>query len=222
MTLLPRRIEDSSLRAIPAALLALACALAPVATGAQEATYPLPSYDVNLIDRSLMFSYSEPLDAASDYTQYAAFLTPSVFALAAPTEDWLGIGAMYAGSALMSFATGTLLKAVIERERPYMYFDDPPAAAIADGDYIDSFPSRHSIMAFTGAAFTATLFKERYPDSPYRVPAVIAAYVLAGVTAGLRVGSGSHFLTDVAGGAAIGTFFGFIVPYASSRLGWLD
>ncbi|PKL24981.1 MAG: hypothetical protein CVV47_06765 [Spirochaetae bacterium HGW-Spirochaetae-3] len=222
MKLLPRRTDSTSLRAGPAALLVLACALAPVATGAQEATYPLPSYDVNLIDRSLMFSYSEPIDIASDYTQYAAFLAPSVFALAAPTEDWLGIGAMYAGSAMISFATGTLLKAVIERERPYMYFDDPPASAIADGDYIDSFPSRHSIMAFTGAAFTATLFKERYPDSPYRVPAVVAAYALAGVTAGLRVGSGSHFLTDVAGGAAIGTFFGFIVPFASSRLGWLD
>ncbi len=222
MTVLPRRIAYPSSRAVRAALLALACAVAPVAAGAQEATYPLPSYDVNLIDRSLMFSYSEPLDVASDYTQYAAFLTPSAFALAAPMDDWVGIGAMYAGSALMSFATGTLLKAVIERDRPYMYFDGPPAAAIADGDYIDSFPSRHSIMAFTGAAFTATLFKERYPDSPYRVPAVVAAYVLAGVTAGLRVGSGSHFLTDVAGGAAIGTFFGFIVPYASSRLGWLD
>jgi len=196
--------------------------IAPAPLSAQEVVYPLPTYDVNLIDRALMFSYSEPLDVASDFTQYAAFLSPSVFALAAPIEDWLGIGAMYAGSALMSYATRTLLKATIDRDRPYMYFDDPPASRIADGDYDDSFPSGHAIMAFTGAAFTAALFKERYPDSPYRVPAVIAAYVLASATVGLRVGSGSHFLTDVAVGAAIGTFYGFIVPFASSRLGWLD
>jgi len=212
--------------AVPLRLLAMAALslvlAAPLA--AQETTpgLPLPAIDVNAIDRVIMFSYSEPLDSVSDYTQYAAFLSPAVFALAAPVEDWLGIGAMYAGSAVLSYAARTGLKAVVERNRPYMYFDNPPASLVAEGDHLDSFPSGHAIMAFTGAGYTATLFARRYPDSPYRWPAVAGAYALATATVALRVGSGSHFMTDVAAGAAIGTFFGFIVPYTVDRLGWLD
>ncbi|OHD26462.1 MAG: hypothetical protein A2Y38_01940 [Spirochaetes bacterium GWB1_59_5] len=205
-------------------MLALA-ALSLVLVGslaAQEAPLPLSSLDVNDIDRVLMFSYSEPLDTVSDYTQYAAFLSPAVFALAAPTRDWLGIGAMYAGSAMLSYAARVGVKAAVDRYRPYMYFDNPPSSLIEEGEHLDSFPSGHSIMAFTGAGYTATLFALRYPDSPYRVPAVAGAYALATATAALRVGSGSHFLTDVAAGAAIGTLFGFIVPYTIDRLGWLD
>ncbi len=196
--------------------------IAPSPLAAQETVPALSPSDVNGIDRVLMFSYSEPLDSVSDYTQYAAFLSPAVFALAAPVGDWLGIGVMYAGSAALSYATRTGIKAAVKRNRPYMYFDNPPASLIAEGDHLDSFPSGHSIMAFTGAGYTATLFAVRYPDSPYRVPAVAGAYALATATAALRVGSGSHFLTDVVAGAAVGTLFGFIVPYISDRLGWLD
>jgi len=178
--------------------------------------------DVNAFDRLAVLPYSEPLDVSSDFTQYAAFLTPAIFSVAAPVDDWLGIGAMYAGSAALSFGARTALKAVFDRARPYMYYADPPAGAIADGDYLDSFPSGHTIMAFTGAGFTAALFRIRYPDSPYRVPAVIASYALAAVTAGLRVGSGSHFMTDVLAGAAIGSLFGIAVPYAADALGLLE
>lgn len=193
---------------------------------AQEAglVTPTPLYasDVNAIDRMVMLPYSGPLDTASDYTQYAAFFTPAVFALAAPAGDWLGIGVMYAGSAALSYAARVGLKAAIVRYRPYMYFDNPPVPLIEQRDYLDSFPSGHSIMAFTGAGFTAALFRLRYPDSPYRVPAVVGAYTLAATTVALRVGSGSHFLSDVAAGAAIASFFGFIVPYAADGLGLLD
>lgn len=225
MKLKTYRWRSAALAAILSSLYTFVPAIfAPASLAAQEtASYPaLAPSDVNAIDRALMFSYSEPLDTVSDYTQYAAFLSPAAFALAAPPRDWLGIGAMYAGSAVLSYAARTGIKAVVERNRPYMYFDDPPASLIEEGDHLDSFPSGHSIMAFTGAGYTATLFALRYPDSPYRVPAVAGAYALATATAALRIGSGSHFLTDAFAGAAIGTLFGFIVPYAVDRLGLLD
>ncbi|HPE89365.1 MAG TPA: phosphatase PAP2 family protein [Spirochaetia bacterium] len=209
------------------AALAMVAALAlTTSLAAQEATplpaYPLDAAGVNAFDRPFMAPYDGTLDAVSDYGQYAAFLTPGVFALSAPVSDWFGVGAMYAGSALLSYAARTVLKAAIVRERPYLYFDGAPADAIAEGDHLDSFPSGHAIMAFTGAAFTATLYAERYPDAPERLPATIAAYALAALTAGLRVASGSHFVSDVLAGAAIGSAFGFAVPFAASRLGWLD
>lgn len=180
---------------------------------------PLSMSEVNPFDRQIMFPYSEGLDIASDITQYAAFLMPSAFFAASPSSDWLEVGVMYAGSSLLAFGAGTGLKAVIERDRPYMYFDEPPAEAVKDGSCRESFPSRHSIMAFSGAAFTATLFALRYPDSKYRVPVTAAAYTLAGTTAALRIAGGSHFMTDVLAGAAIGSFSGFIVPYVATRFG---
>lgn len=208
-------------------MLAIITALAlTTSLSAQEATplptYPLDASSVNAFDRPLMAPYDGTLDAISDYSQYAAFLTPGVFALSAPVSDWFEVGAMYAGSALLSYAARTILKATIERERPYLYFSGAPAGAIAEGDHLDSFPSGHAIMAFTGAAFTATLYAERYPDAPERLPATIAAYALATLTAGLRVASGSHFASDALAGAVIGSAFGFAVPFAASRLGWLD
>lgn len=223
---------DSNIKRKPLSLGALVLALtilAPTGAWAQESV-PLPSPTlatpmtldtVNGFDRLVALPYSLELDVASDYTQYTAFLTPAVFGLAAPMEDWLGIGASYACSALLSFGARTGLKALVERPRPYCYYPDPPAGAVAEGDHLDSFPSGHSIMAFTGAGYTATMFALRYPDSPYRWPATVAAYVLAGATAGMRVGSGSHFMSDVLAGAAIGTLFGVGVPLATDALGLL-
>lgn len=183
---------------------------------AGESTYNRE--DVNLFDRQLMFPYSEPLSITSEITQYSAMLSPASLALAAPPEDWFGIAMTYAAAGGFSFGTRTLMKMAIERNRPYMYFDvmpDPGSTLydelIADKD--DSFPSGHAIMAFTGAAFTHTMFALRYADSPYRKASTITAWSLAAATAALRVASGNHFVSDVLVGGAIGTFFGFAVPY---------
>lgn len=174
--------------------------------------------NVNPVDRMFMCPYSASLDLASDFTQYTAILTPTIFLLAAPSHDWPKLGLLYAGSIAASLGTGEIMKYAIHRDRPYMYYDDPPQKFIDNNDYRMSFPSNHSIMAFTGAGFTAAVFAIHYPDSPYRVPAVAAAYGLAVTTAALRVGSGSHFLSDVTVGALIGTISGFAVPYANFKL----
>ncbi len=174
--------------------------------------------NINSVDRMFMFPYSGVLDSASDYTQYAAFLMPAFFALAAPSTDWMELGFLYAGSAFLSYGTGSLLKILVPKDRPYMYYKNPPQGFIDSGDYKTSFPSDHTIMAFTGAAFVSTVFQFRYPESPYKMPVIVASYTLALATAALRVRSGSHFLSDVAVGALIGSFSGFIVPWLNFTL----
>ena len=177
-----------------------------------------PSLDpssINSFDRLFLYPYSEPLSIASDVTQYVSLLTPAIFSLTAPASHWLEISALYATSAILSFGTRTAVKQAVERNRPYMYDQDSLSGNVEDllADGLDSFPSGHSIMAFTGAAFTQAVFSLRYPDSPYRKAATITAWTLAGATAALRVASGNHFVTDVLAGAAIGSFYGFVVPY---------
>lgn len=195
-------------------LLVLVCVLVPGQLLADPAPELSPS-SINSFDSLFMYPYSEPLSVTSDITQYLSLLTPAVLSLTAPPSDWVEISVLYATSALMSFGTRTALKHAIERNRPYMYdLDSLPSNSeelLADGT--DSFPSGHSIMAFTGAAFTQSLFSLKYADSPYRKAATITAWSLAGATAVLRVASGNHFVTDVLAGAAIGSFYGFVVPY---------
>jgi undecaprenyl-diphosphatase len=197
------------------AMAALSCALALASNLAAE---PLSKDEVNPIDRGLMFPYSAEGDFASDLTQYAGFLAPVALAAVAPASAYTELALMYAGSSVLAFGLGTGMKAVINRSRPYMYFDNPPADLVAEGDGDESFPSRHCCLAFSGAAFTATVFAMRYPKSKARLGVTAAAYGIAFATAALRVTSGNHFLTDVAAGAAIGTFSGFIVPFVVTKL----
>jgi len=180
---------------------------------------PLDAANVNAFDRALMFPYSRGLDVASDVTQYAAFLMPAVFLLAAPVEDYPEVGLMYAGSSALALGARFGMKAAFERDRPYMYFDASSLGPDQIEDSNKSFPSGHTIMAFSGAAFTATMFALRYPDSPYRLPATVASFALAGSTAVMRVASGSHFTSDVIAGALIGTATGFLVPFIATKLG---
>ena len=183
-----------------------------------ESPATLDKDDINAFDRLAVFQYSKGQDIASDVTCYTASFTPFVFFFAAPSGDWLELGLLYAGSSAISFGTGELLKQAFPRDRPYMYFDDPPDDSIDGRDYEKSFPSRHTIMAFNGAGFTTAVFALKYPDSPYRVPAVVTAYGLAFATATLRVTGGSHFTSDVIAGALIGSATGYLVPWVNYRL----
>lgn len=179
---------------------------------------PLDRAEVPKFDRTLMFPYSDPLAFTSDVTQYLSFFSPAMFAFVAPRDEWLEISLLYGSSALLSFGTRTILKNTIERDRPYKYFPgSPDYPPMLEPDHNQSFPSGHSIMAFTGASFTHMLFALRYPDSPYRMPVTITAWTFAAATAALRVASGNHFVTDVLAGSAIGAFYGAAVPYLAWR-----
>jgi membrane-associated phospholipid phosphatase len=169
--------------------------------------------DVNPIDRWAMFPYSVPLSVTSDATQYLSFLSPALFTIAVPSSDWLHIGLLYGASVALSYGSRVLLKHAIHRVRPYEYFPSAPDYPPSLEDSNQSFPSGHSIMAFTGAGFTQMLFTLRYPKSPYRLPVTITAWTLAASTAVLRVASGNHFISDVLAGATIGSLFGMVVPF---------
>lgn len=179
----------------------------------------IPNRDeVPAFDRWSMFPYSKPLAITSDVTQYLSFFSPALFSVVAPSSDWLEIALLYGASSALSYGTRVLLKNTINRIRPYEYFpassDYPPL----EEDFDQSFPSGHSIMAFTGASFTHMLFALRYPESPYRLPVTIATWTFAASTAILRVASGNHFISDVLAGSAIGTFFWYSCTVSSLEI----
>ena len=180
----------------------------------------LDKADVNPFDRAMMFPYSAGLDTASNVTMYASMALPLSFAAIAPSKDWTGLAVMYAGSTALTYGIRSGLKNTVYRDRPFMYYDGTRPPDAEPGDTHMSFPSGHTTFAFNAASFTATTFALYYPDSRWRTPVTAAAFTLAGATAALRVTSGNHFVTDTLAGALIGSFTGFIVPYAAHEFGF--
>ncbi|MDY0288487.1 MAG: phosphatase PAP2 family protein [Sphaerochaeta sp.] len=166
----------------------------------------------NSFDEQFIFPYNEGISLASDITSALTMVAPSAFLFLAPSSDWVGIGLTYGSTLLASYAVRTLLKDTIARPRPYQvpgHIDLRPDPS----DHNQSFPSGHTLMAFSSAAYTQTVFALKYPDSPYKTAVTATTWALAATTAVLRVASGNHFVTDVLAGAAIGSLLGFAGPY---------
>jgi undecaprenyl-diphosphatase len=187
------------------------------ASNASKDGFPLPKGSINVFDSNLIYEYHKPLDTASDILLYGLIAMP-VFSLAenlADKKSWLTYGAMYAESVLLVFGTCELFKNSIARYRPYCYFGDVPSGK--DKDYHKSFPSRHTAFAFMSGGFLASTFFAEYPDSPWKIPLSAAAYSLAAAVGASRIFSGNHFLSDVLAGAALGSIYGYLVPWLHLR-----
>jgi membrane-associated phospholipid phosphatase len=117
---------------------------------------------------------------------------------------------MYAEAFLLTFGTKDLLKNAFIRYRPYVY-----DGGIPDGkndDYYKSFPSGSTALAFLSAGFLSATFSAEYPDSQWKIPVIAGIYTLATGVAVCRIACGSHFLTDVLAGTAMGSLYGWVVP----------
>ena len=170
--------------------------------------------DVNAFDRKLMRRYSEIHDGAADFLLIASAVTP-VMLLSTDKEEWFTNGVMYVETLLIANGLKELMKLAVNRARPYMYFDREtfPEGELNSGGLAKSMPSGHTALAFASATFLTYTFCRYFRNSPWRIPVSIGSYALASGIAALRVSGGSHFLSDVLAGAAIGSAVGFLVPF---------
>lgn len=97
-----------------------------------------------------------------------------------------------------------------------MYFEGAPQNKIDNGDWNNSFISGHTTLSFAAATFTTYMMNQYFPNSRNKQLIIATSYSLATITAGLRLASGNHFLTDVLCGAAVGSAMGFLVPWLNS------
>jgi undecaprenyl-diphosphatase len=197
--------------------LALGVALSPFFVHNEPEHIPgtLNRDDVPSFDRFLMAPYHKPLDIVSDYGVYGMLLLPaiSLARLVPHTGGWntlLTYGIMYTEAFLLTAGTKNLLKNAVIRYRPYLYADGVPPGK--EHDYYNSFPSGSTAYAFLGAGFLSATYSAEFPESPWKVPIIAGSYALAVGVASMRIASGSHFLSDVLAGAAIGSLYGWILP----------
>jgi membrane-associated phospholipid phosphatase len=162
---------------------------------------------------ALTFEYNESLSKASDITLGLTLVTPGVLGLIAPPSDYVAIATSYAGTMASAYGIRTVLKQVIHKPRPYVQDGIPLPDGVDPAENYESFPSGHTIMAFSSAAYTQAMQLLFYPDSTTMKAVSTTSWVFAAATATLRVVSGNHYVEDVLAGAAIGSAIGFLGPY---------
>ncbi len=113
-------------------------------------------------------------------------------------------------SALSAFA-GQIVKIATGRQRPGAHFG---SGSQSPRDNI-SFYSGHTTLAFALAVSSGTVATMRgYSLAPWIWG---AGLTIAATTGYLSIASDRHYLTDVIAGAAIGSAFGFGIPYLFHR-----
>jgi len=172
----------------------------------------LNSDEVNKIDCIFMRPYSKKLDLLGTGFELATAVTP-LFLITTPKTEWGTIVTMYAETMLFAYGFKEFAKAVFDRPRPYMYFDNFPIEEVQKGDWNSSFFSGHTTLSFAAATFTSYVFCKYNPDSKWKIPVIATSYTFAAATAAMRILSGNHFLTDVAIGAVVGSITGLLVPF---------
>jgi membrane-associated phospholipid phosphatase len=172
---------------------------------------------VNPFDRSLMFAYNKPLDIAGDVGMYGLAVLPviSLIGNIANINAVASYAIMYGEAFSLTYGTVEIIKDATSRNRPYTYFGGIPAGM--EEDYYNSFPSRHTALAFMSAGFLSSTFVTEYPDSPLKIPVVVISNALAVGVGVSRIASGNHFLTDVLVGGAIGSLYGYLIPFLHLR-----
>lgn len=173
---------------------------------------------INKLDRLWYNKYSKPIDTVADVITVTAVLAPALEAIVIPNSEILPLAVMYAETALLTQGTCEILKMAVNKPRPYMYFDGYPQKEVDNGDWCCSFPSKHTAFAFTAATFATYTVCKYFPSSPWRFAVTGGSYAIAAAVGILRIASGNHFITDVLTGAAIGSLYGFVVPWVHSLL----
>ncbi len=116
-------------------------------------------------------------------------------------------GTMMATAYLFTAAISFTLKAIIGFPRPHRYFASRlqeiyfvPGVSVLDN--FRSFPSGHSVCAFTAATVLSYYAKNKYLCLVYLALAMLVGYS--------RMYMSQHFLEDVTAGATLGVFFSMV------------
>jgi membrane-associated phospholipid phosphatase len=116
--------------------------------------------------------------------------------------------AVLANTITLTAASTDWLKVAFHRKRPVLYTSGAVAAA-TDPENQRSFPSGHTSLAF--AVATSYLVMANREHLPHRTRNAILLYGGASGVGVLRLAGGSHFPTDVLGGAVLGAGIGWLV-----------
>lgn len=168
-------------------------------------------------DDIVQLNFSASAAGMSDRLLMLAVATPVFVQMSSGFDTSMGNATLIYAEAhsLNLFVTATT-KLIARRPRPYTHSPDPRIQEFSDsegGDAYVSFFSGHSSASFTAATAGSLLYAAR-TDEPYARHVLWGfEFLMAGMTAQLRVRGGRHYRTDIWTGMAVGVGVGVLVPW---------
>ncbi len=166
--------------------------------------------DIFVIDRYLMSSFNPIYDNISDALLAINVAAPVLTNYHQFTYDWT-LPIMYGETILVSSALSYLVKKIVQRARPYLYYVETPIEQVNKYDARLSFFSGHSSLSFSSSVFNSIIFEKYNPNSEYRNLVWILSLSSAAATATLRILAGKHFFSDVLVGAIVGSLVSYCI-----------
>jgi membrane-associated phospholipid phosphatase len=167
---------------------------------------------VNALDRLTKGRYSAAWSTASDFELYGLGAATAVVLLS--DEGLLNTlnDAVVIGEATLSAtAVSNIMTLTAGRPRPFLYGTTAPESVRNSADAGLSFLSSHTSEAF---AMTLSLYvaeKRLHPGSNRSKYILAGGLALSSMIAVSRVMAGYHFITDVIGGAVVGSSLGVLI-----------
>lgn len=180
--------------------------------------------DVWVLDRSATYNKSEAYRSMSDKLLRHAALLPATLMLGKPSRKRvLVIATLLGETMLLNDGLTKASKVLIRRDRPLTYNPAFDAGHRMANDARQSFVSGHTSNTAALSFFTAKVFHDLYPESPWRPVVWAGAAAIPLWTGYARYRAGKHFPTDIAAGYALGAALGILIPQwhkSPQELGW--
>jgi membrane-associated phospholipid phosphatase len=161
-------------------------------------------------------NFSNAAAVASDHLRLLTLALP----VAAQLSD--GFSVAFGNAALVftevqstNLLLTTLTKEIVRRPRPYTHSHDPEVLRFArsqGSEAFISFYSGHASASYAGAMAGSLLYAARTAEPWARHFMWGTEFLLAGITAQLRVRSGRHYRSDVWVGSLLGSAIGVALP----------
>ena len=168
---------------------------------------------LNVLDRLVKGRYSAGWSTASDYELYGLGAATAVVLL--HDEGCLNAlnDAVVIGEASLSAtAVSNIMTLAAGRPRPFLYGENAPLSVRNSADAGLSFLSSHTTEAFALVTSLYVAEKRLHPSSVTRRRVILGVgLAAASMIAVSRVMAGYHFITDVVGGAVVGSSLGVLI-----------
>lgn len=187
----------------------------------ENAKKPLTASDILLreknrilsFDKSALYNYSVSAADASDLFKNGIFVVPFALMLSEDArKEKLALLTMYTEVVAVNGGITNMTKVITGRYRPYTYNGAVPMSSKLEETARRSFFSGHVSHVASLSFFTASVFADYYPDSPYRYVVWAGAITAPAVTGYLRYKAGMHFPSDVVVGYGVGAVIGYLIP----------
>jgi len=166
-----------------------------------------------VLDRTTAGYWSPGWQTASDYGLYAIGLGAATL-LFVDEGLWPGLNdaVVIAESGLAATAAASVMTLAAGRPRPFLYGTKAPLSERNGADAGLSFLSSHAAVSFAVATSTLVAMRRLHPHSRANWIVLGVGGAIASFVATARVLGGMHFISDVVGGAVVGSSLGVIIP----------